>query len=171
MDSRAGRRAIQNRQRHALLFTPSWQQFETLEYSLSIRVQAVECRSTQIRGRQCREAGDTGTPVPPPLVWPGRRRRWRPLTLMPTLTLRNAHPDHQENDDHFLVEEASPCGEEEEGNGTQGESRSPSSPTPSLSLFKQSVVRLVCHLAASLTSTPGSSRRGDSRKNVVEMEK
>jgi len=97
--------------------------------------------------------------------------RWRPLILMPTLPLRDAYPDHQENDDHFLVEEASPCGEEEEGNGTQGEFRSPSSPSLSLSLFKLWVVRLVCHPAASLTSTRGSSRRGDSRKNVVEIEK
>lgn len=65
--------------------------------------------------------------------------RWRPLILMPTLPLRDARPDHQENDDHFLVEEARPCGEEEEGNGTQGEFRGPSS--PSLSLPLQAVGR------------------------------
>lgn len=52
----------------------------------------------------------------------------------------DGHSDHQDNDDNFHAEEASPWGDDDEGKITQAQSRSPSSPT--LSLLKQWVARL-----------------------------
>jgi hypothetical protein len=56
--------------------------------------------------------------------------------------------DHQDNDDNFHAEEASPWGDDDEGKITQAQSRSPSSPT--LSLLKQWVARLVARQEACL---------------------